>query len=237
MKENEVVWRIIEQMEFNESLTGIRQEACQIVKDYELGKSEAILSNTQIQSLARMPVMMPGESQHIKVFSINPDFGNDLNNEVISDGIRGEFKKQKIALSSNAQVSIDGEEWWIIDYPGIFNIKKEGGVLNIYELRITRFIRHQTGKEKKADKGYRKKAGTDGIELGEAICRYLWYNKSRSLLMIAKEEIYKRAEKFMGDEHFSNPIYASIDKIHSRLVQEFIGHLVDCARIKRKERA
>ena len=68
------------------------------------------------------------------LFSVDMEFQSDLDNGAISDGLRGEFEKNRIKLSDSASVSKDGTEearWSITDGDKTYNIKKEEDKLEV----------------------------------------------------------------------------------------------------------
>ena len=160
MEENRLIWYLLEREQFEFKKIDIWEKASKILEDYGI-ENESVLSNTQLQALARMSVVRPG-----------------LKGKALRDS-------------------------------------------------ITKFINHQAEKGKPGQ-GYRKVS--DGIELGKALCDYLLDDLGR-----VKDSLRIRISQDMADMEVELPPDVDQDIVQSQLVQEFIGHLVDLARVRRKE--
>jgi len=68
------------------------------------------------------------------LFRVKLEFQKDLDNGVISDDLRQEFKYIGTSLSQNASVAVvkEGHDWQIKDNEKIYPVKKEGETLDIY---------------------------------------------------------------------------------------------------------
>ena len=67
-------------------------------------------------------------------FGVNHEFQNDLDNGVISESLREEFRGNKVKLSQDATVSVEmaSHKWRISDAVGSFRVMKERDRLNVY---------------------------------------------------------------------------------------------------------
>lgn len=69
------------------------------------------------------------------LFSVDElDYQSDLDNAIVSAGLRENFEDENITLSEDATVSIQekGNRWLIIDSHGKYLVRKEGDKLNIF---------------------------------------------------------------------------------------------------------
>jgi hypothetical protein len=241
MKDNEIIWLTLRQEKINNRFRSICGKAEKIVEDYKLWDEKSALSNTQLQTLARISFMDP-ESEIIESkFSLELKYKVELTKDELSNTLRNQFKDAKIKLQEDEDISIkkvSETEWWIAGGSCLFNVKEECERLNVYELGINGFIRHQADKSK-ANQGY-KTVNADDIPLGKTLCRYLWYDPDNEmgLLKTARINIYQSNKKFMEDKAKRIPslVGNEVESIHSKLIREFIKHLVGCAMIGRKEK-
>ena len=75
-----------------------------------------------------------GERQ---VFSVGPQFVDELDAGVLPDGLRAEFQNQKKPLTDKAALSVEeaGSKWKIVDKGTVFHIKVENQLLNVCETK------------------------------------------------------------------------------------------------------
>ncbi len=69
----------------------------------------------------------------------------DLNNGIISEGLREDFKNNKLPLSSNASITVSkpDRKWWIADGDSKYIVTKEGkeaNQLEVYKPRLLSFL-------------------------------------------------------------------------------------------------
>jgi len=71
------------------------------------------------------------------LFNVDSKFQSDLDNDVVSEEMRQEFKENKTPLSRHAEVSVEqaSNRWVIRDRLKKYLVKKERGRLNIYVSR------------------------------------------------------------------------------------------------------
>jgi len=65
-------------------------------------------------------------------FSIDAKFQSDLDSNNISEELRQELENNRLSLSHNARISVEGSRWLIIDGKKRYTVRKEGDELNIY---------------------------------------------------------------------------------------------------------
>lgn len=83
--------------------------------------------------LEKLPVALDGLPV-LLLFSIGVGFETDLNNLVISAGLRTEFVNNGIMLGANPKLSIEQPalKWKIVDNGITYILKKEAGAINVY---------------------------------------------------------------------------------------------------------
>ena len=74
------------------------------------------------------PHQMPGSY----LFRLNAELEDDLNNSVISVGLKNSFKTAEFELSENASVRKEKENEWVITDKEKFIVRKEDNALNVY---------------------------------------------------------------------------------------------------------
>lgn len=83
-------------------------------------------------------VFISREKRHL-LFGMGLEFQGDLDSETFTDNLRGKFESFGIILLQSASVSIrtPGSEWLVRDdTPGIYSVRKEEKLLNVYLPRI-----------------------------------------------------------------------------------------------------
>lgn len=81
----------------------------------------------------------------IRIFNINKDFQDELNNNYISDSLIQEFRNNNIQLSKDVNLITKEEAKWLItDSKKIYSIKKEEDTLNVYDEIIMQKVKELT---------------------------------------------------------------------------------------------
>jgi len=83
---------------------------------------------------ARMDEWLKTLKSERLLFAIKPEIQNDLDNGTMSEGLKQEFKNNKISLSKNAAVSVKekNSRWRVVDGEKVYTVRKENDKLNTY---------------------------------------------------------------------------------------------------------
>ncbi len=130
------------------------------------------------------------EKHFKKLFSLELGVQGDLDNGIVSEGLRQEFEKNKTPLLQDVTVSVEqaGSKWLIIDKLKKYSMRKEEGKLNIYEYGKPDF-----------DMVFNQKSPFVFVGLAAVTTAWFWACKNKKVLADENELIISDKERISYD--------------------------------------